>query len=472
MSSTTINAWQRPLAFTSPSPSQPPQSGWVALEKTPKEKDTAKLIQKANDQATLLLELLKLGDKPSSLEELRENEILQQVYKSCQDYSTDLAERVAEDDDINDDNSPYYFDAYKNRDTFSTTVSPSSTTPHPSSSTSSSSSHGPHITAKETQIAALLMAIEALQVAFKEFNELQDYLHAKQLQSVEDYYATETGNTTPTPTKTTSKKAYKSRRMVTPSAPVPNPWTTSSSLSSTSNSNAAAHKKLVVAHPFPFLDENELLEDEEEDDDEGDGHDDEGEEEDDDDEHVTGSFGRTPRSQQPIEYKLDPRPDYRANQQRLKSGKVSAERMEARQERAREKVTVDPAKILIASLRIEDEEDKKHGDETEKKDVEEEKEQEKKEQEKRSEEAEATEQQQEPLQVESHLVEEVMPVAAETVDDDLCSHQPVEEDPAYLSDDSWQEVADEAVDSALVEEEEAIESSSSSIIVVQPSEKA
>ncbi|KAF9976945.1 hypothetical protein BGZ73_007455 [Actinomortierella ambigua] len=411
----TINAWQRPLAYTTPTPSHPPHSGWVALEKTPKEKDTTKLIQKAEDQATLLMQLLDLGDKPSSLEELQNNDILQQVYKSCQDFSAELAERVAEDDDfIDDDNHNHN----NNMADFSVVI-PSST-PYSASSSSASSTYvyGNIIslpTQKEAQIAALLATIERLQLAFKLYNELEDHLHAKKLQNEENFYATEAG--------------VRASHLFPTSA-------AAASLAHTTRQSATARPPTVSTARADLFDGSNDDDDDDED-------------EEDEDEDEDG----TPRSQQPIEYVLDPRPDYRANQQRMKNGKMSAERLEAKQERMREKVTIDPSKIDTATLIIEQEEEKEDNDKDE--DDEDDEDDEVKEAQQQS--------------TEPHLVEEVMPVS-EMVEGGFPSSQHVGEETGYLSDDSWQEVAEEATAQVSVEEEEVeVESGASSLIMLNQS---
>ncbi|KAG0226830.1 hypothetical protein BGW42_003336 [Actinomortierella wolfii] len=331
--------------------------------------DTGRLIQKANDQATLLLELLNLGDRPSSFQELKDNEVLQQVYKTCQDYSADLVERIAEDDEEIED---------------TTTATASSTTygysileSHSTSSPSSSSSSRPHtdtLTAKEAQIAALLAAIERLQLAFKQYDELRDYLHAKELQSVEDYYAAE--------------------------------MSTSPSVIAHSSSSATRISS-TTTHSTSIEEKDEEEEDEEED----------------DEDLILASQ----RSRQPIEYRLDPRPDYRANQRRLKNGKASAELHEARIERAREKQRLNPNEPSGASLEI----DEVKADETNDKN-----------------DAEMVE------------IEQVDLVAGHNQSDEGSKDDEV----GYLSDSSWQEVPEEGLELGVVSKE--VESGTSSIIIV------
>ncbi|KAG0088232.1 hypothetical protein BGZ93_001433 [Podila epicladia] len=144
-------------------PARTPASQLYTEESISNEELTAdQLIDKAQASASLLAEIIDAStDEILNLHDFENSEIIQTLYRECQGISDYLFERIWHDS--GNDNSHYY--AYE------------------SSSRHETQQKTPE---EEAQIAAFIECHEQIQAAFRGYDNLRDFLQAKQMQADEN----------------------------------------------------------------------------------------------------------------------------------------------------------------------------------------------------------------------------------------------------------------------------------------------
>ncbi|KAG0350301.1 hypothetical protein BC939DRAFT_455600 [Gamsiella multidivaricata] len=143
-------------------PNTTPASRLYTEEAIQNEELTAdQVIEKAQSSASLLFEMaVALREEHETLQSLEQNDIIQTLRRECQEMSDYLSERIWQDS--GDSLSPYQ--AFE----------------------SSSLRPQPKTTDEEAQIAAFISCNEQIQTALRRYDEIQDFLQAKQMQEGEN----------------------------------------------------------------------------------------------------------------------------------------------------------------------------------------------------------------------------------------------------------------------------------------------
>ncbi|KAF9924691.1 hypothetical protein FBU30_005384 [Linnemannia zychae] len=144
-------------------PNRTPASNLYTEEAIQNEQLTAdEVIEKAQSNAHLLIEMVSAisTDTNETLQSFNKNDIIQTLYKQCQEMSDYLSERIWYD---SGENSSTYYQGYNTS---------SSTVPQKTSE-------------EEQQIAAFISCNEQIQTAFRHFEVVKDHLQAKQMQEEE-----------------------------------------------------------------------------------------------------------------------------------------------------------------------------------------------------------------------------------------------------------------------------------------------
>ncbi|KAF9324730.1 hypothetical protein BG006_000280 [Podila minutissima] len=144
-------------------PARTPASQLYTEESISNEELTAdQLIDKAQTNASLLAEIIAAStDVILNLHDFENSEIIQTLHRECQGISDYLFERIWHDSG-NDDSHYYAYDSSSRHETQQKTHE------------------------EEAQIAAFIACNEQIQAAFRGYDELRDFLQAKQMQADEN----------------------------------------------------------------------------------------------------------------------------------------------------------------------------------------------------------------------------------------------------------------------------------------------
>ncbi|KAG0025761.1 hypothetical protein BGZ82_009844 [Podila clonocystis] len=144
-------------------PARTPASQLYTEESVSNEELTAdQLIDKAQTNANLLAEIIAAStDEILNLREFENSEVIQTLHHECQGISDYLFERIWHDSG-NDDSHYYAYDSSSRHETHQKTPE------------------------EEAQIAAFIACNEQIQAAFRGYDELRDFLQAKQMQADEN----------------------------------------------------------------------------------------------------------------------------------------------------------------------------------------------------------------------------------------------------------------------------------------------
>ncbi|KAF9364183.1 hypothetical protein BGX34_002260 [Mortierella sp. NVP85] len=145
-------------------PNTTPPSRLYTEEAVQNEQLTAdQVVDRAQSSASLLFEMVvSLSEDSETIKSFENNDIIQTLHQECQEMSDYLTDRIWTE---SDKHSSYYAS---------------------SSSVASSSRRAQKTADEEAQIAAFISCQEQIQSALKRYNELKDFLKARELQEEED----------------------------------------------------------------------------------------------------------------------------------------------------------------------------------------------------------------------------------------------------------------------------------------------
>ncbi|KAK3811912.1 MAG: hypothetical protein J3Q66DRAFT_348824 [Benniella sp.] len=145
-------------------PNTTPPSRLYTEEAVQNEQLTAdQVVDRAQSSASLLFEMVvSLSEDSETIKSFENNDIIQTLHQDCQEMSDYLTDRIWTE---SDQHSSYYAS---------------------SSSVASSSRRAQKTADEEAQIAAFISCQEQIQSALKRYNELKDFLKARELQEEED----------------------------------------------------------------------------------------------------------------------------------------------------------------------------------------------------------------------------------------------------------------------------------------------